>query len=74
MVFYKWWRETQLSQDVRMLERVVRVHRYLRGQTKKWSGDQYNLPSGAIPALLAYCVYGVYGSLLCHAGIQRKNS
>lgn len=23
MVFYKWWRESQLSQDVRMLERVV---------------------------------------------------
>lgn len=24
MAFYKWWRESQLSQDVRMLERVVR--------------------------------------------------
>ena len=24
MGFYKWWRESQLSQDVRMLERVVR--------------------------------------------------
>ena len=23
MGFYKWWRESQLSQDVRMLERVV---------------------------------------------------
>ena len=23
MVFYKWWREAQLSQDLRMLERVV---------------------------------------------------
>ena len=23
MAFYKWWREAQLSQDVRMLERVV---------------------------------------------------
>ena len=25
MVFYKWWRAYHLSQDVRMLERVVRV-------------------------------------------------
>lgn len=28
MAFYKWWREAQLSQDVRMLERVVRYIHY----------------------------------------------
>lgn len=25
MVFYKWWRASRLSQDLRMLERVVRT-------------------------------------------------
>ena len=27
MVFYKWWREAQLSQDLRLLDRVVSVWR-----------------------------------------------